>query len=224
MQWEIAHKPEFSVLKVKLANGEQVYAEPGAMIYMRGNIEVESEVYGGIKKALLRKFLGGESIFLNRYTALEDNAEIGFAPVLPGEIAYIELSSAPYIVQKTAYLAHHGNVNIEIAWKGLKGFIAEDEFFYLKLSGTGGAWVWAYGALETVDLKPGEEIIVDTSYLVAFEDTISWEVSTVGKSLKTKILSGEGFVMKLRGPGKVILQTRSLPTLLQMFIKLHIFD
>ena len=216
MEWEVTDSPTFSLLKVKLSQGEQIFAESGAMVYVKGNVDVETVAYGGFKKALLRSLFGGESLFFNSYTALDDNVELGLAPVAPGDIKYLELTgSRGYIVQDMAYLAHHGSVDIDVTWKGLRGLLAQGELFYLRFTGVGGVWVSSCGAMKVIELGPGEEIVVDNFQLVAFEETVSWEIKLFGKSLKTKLLGGEGVVVRLRGPGKIIIQTRSIPSFVE---------
>ena len=69
MRYEVETSPAYSVLKVLLENGEGIVAEAGAMMAMKGNIEVQTKTVGGILKGLLRKLAVGETIFLNTFTA-----------------------------------------------------------------------------------------------------------------------------------------------------------
>jgi uncharacterized protein (AIM24 family) len=59
-----------------------------------------------------------------------------------------------------------------------------------------------------LDLAPGQKYIVDTGHMIAMQPTVQYDIRRIG-SWKSTILSGEGFVVDLTGPGKVILQTRS---------------
>jgi uncharacterized protein (AIM24 family) len=61
--------PAFAVARVTLAGGESVSVEAGAMMGMSGGVELESKVQGGLLKGLKRSVLGGESLFLTRFTA-----------------------------------------------------------------------------------------------------------------------------------------------------------
>jgi len=49
---------------------------------------------------------------------------------------------------------------------------------------------------------------VDTGHLVAFTEGMGFKVRAVG-GLKSTLFSGEGLVVDLTGPGKVLIQTRS---------------
>lgn len=214
MKWEIRNRPSYSILRVVLEPGEEVTAEPGAMVYMSSGIEVETRS-GGVLKGLARKILGGESFFLNTFKA-RGEGEVWFAPSLPGDIEYVEVKPGEdLVVQDTSYLAHHGKIDVGVAWRGFRGLIAEGELFWLKLSGDGGAWVTSYGGIEKMELKPGEKAIVDNFHFVAMTAGMKWKVRKFG-GLKTFLFGGEGLVVEVEGPGKLLIQTRSLPAFAQV--------
>jgi len=217
MQWTITCKPSYSLLKVVLDPGESVTAEPGAMVYMSHGIKVKTHT-GGSRSALLRSLLGGESLFLNTFYAME-RGEVWLSPSLPGDISYIELDGTKdLIIQDTSYLAHHGDVKISVAWRGFRGLIAEGELFWLKASGKGGVWVTSYGGIVVKELREGERAIVDNFHFVAMDSTVKWRIRTFG-GLKSFLLGGEGIVIEVEGPGRVFMQTRSLMPFLELIVK-----
>ena len=93
--------------------------------------------------------------------------------------------------------------------------------FLLTVAGHGLLLLSSFGAIHTKELNSGEEYIVDTGHIVAFEDTVQWQIekatgATQGvggflKGLMKSALTGEGFVCRYRGPGKLYIQTRQLP-------------
>ena len=208
MKWSVDNKPCYSILKVYLSPGESVTAQAGAMLLVRGQVDVKTHT-GGFLRALMRAALGGESLFLNTYIARSD-AEIWFAPDVPGDIAYIELSGEPGILQDSSYLAHHGDISISVAWRGFRGVLAQGEFVWLKAEGRGGLWVNSFGAIEEVDVKPGEKIIIDNMHFVAMPASTRYRIRKFG-GLKTFVFGGEGIVVEIEGPAKVYVQTRILP-------------
>jgi len=217
MQWDIICKPSYSLLKVVLDPGESITAEPGAMVYMSHGVKVKTRT-GGLRSALLRSLLGGESLFLNTFYAKEES-EVWLSPSLPGDISYIELDGTKdLIIQDTSYLAHHGDVKISIAWRGFRGLIAEGELFWLKASGRGGVWVTSYGGIVVKELREGEKAIVDNFHFVAMDSTVRWRIRTFG-GLKSFLLGGEGLVIEVEGPGRVFMQTRSLMPFLELIVK-----
>jgi len=204
------------LLKVELEPGENVTAEPGAMVYMKGDIEIKTSS-GGILKGIMRSMLGGESFWLNTYRA-RSQAEIWFAPSLPGDIEALEINGKGLIIQDTSYLAHHGDISIGTAWRGFRGLLAEGELFWLKAEGHGLVWVTSYGGLEKLELKPGERVIVDNFHFVAMDDGMKWKVRKFG-GLKSFLFGGEGLVIEVEGPGRLVLQTRSLPPFIGLISK-----
>lgn len=216
MKWNVTCKPSYSLLKVELEPGETVTAEPGAMVYMRGDIEIKTSS-GGILKGIMRSMLGGESFWLNTYRA-RSHAEIWFAPSLPGDIEALNIDGKGLIIQDTSYLAHHGDISIGTAWRGFRGLLAEGELFWLKAEGRGLVWVTSYGGLEKLELKPGEKVIVDNFHFVAMDDGMKWKVRKFG-GLKSFLFGGEGLVIEVEGPGRLVLQTRSLPPFIGLISK-----
>ena len=218
MEWSIEHRHAYSILKLALEPGEDVWAEPGAFMAGRGRFRVETSS-GGLKRALLRAIAGGESFFLNHFIA-EGRAELYLAPPLPGDIEAVEVSpTRPWVVQDTSYLAHHGDVKVTVAWRGLKGLLAEGELVWLKLEGQGLAWINSYGAIIRLDIPPGEEIVVDNFHFVAMNADADYRITKLG-GLKTLLFGGEGLVVRVRGPATLYLQTRMLPELARQILKL----
>jgi len=142
---------------------------------------------------------------------MQDNSylELLFAPDLPGDIEYIELDGA-YVIQDMSYLASTEGVDISVAWRGFKGLLAEGELVWLKAEGRGGVWVNAYGGMKTIELSPGEKMIIDNFHFVAMNADMKYKIRKFG-GWKSFLFGGEGIVAEVEGPGKVVIQTRSLP-------------
>ncbi len=217
VEWSIEQRPSYSVLKVRLSPGESVTSEAGAMMLMRGGVEIKTAARGGLFGSLLRGVAAGESIFMNTYVARE-GGEVWFVPPYPGDIHYLTLDGGDWIVQDTSYLAHHGDVRLGVAWRGLKGLLSEGELVWLKLEGMGGVWLTAFGAIEAVDVAPGERIIVDNFHFVAMPANTRWSVKKFG-GWKSTILGGEGLVFEVEGPTRLYLQTRILPLMAKLLSK-----
>lgn len=214
MEWEFSGKPSYTILKIKMNAGDWLQAEPGAMVLMKGNIEVKTTTGGGIIKGLLRSIASSESMFLNTYIA-RGPAELWLAPGAPGDIVYVPLNGDAYIVQNFAYLAHHGNIKFDVEWGGFKGLLTEGELLWLKLSGYGGFWITSYGTIEIVDLQPGESMTIDNFHFVAMNSGTRYNIRKFG-GWKSFILGGEGIVADVYGPSRVYLQTRTIPVLASM--------
>ncbi|MBN2224824.1 MAG: TIGR00266 family protein [Deltaproteobacteria bacterium] len=208
MQTEILYRPSFSLAVVKLDSNEMIRTEAGAMVSMSPDLVIETQARGGVLKSLARSVLGGESFFINTYTAPSGGGEITLAPTLPGDIITTNLSNAGLLVQSGSYLASSDGITVDTKWGGAKTFFGGEGLFMLRISGSGTLILSSYGAIHTMTLAQGQKYVVDTTHLVAFDEGIGYQVKAVG-GLKSTLFSGEGLVVELTGPGTVALQTRS---------------
>lgn len=182
-------------------------------MYMNRTIEIQTAGRkGGLVKGLMTSALGGESFFVNTYTATQGIGDLAVVGAAMGDIYPIDLTKQPQgmIIQSGAYLASMPNIDLDTKWQGLKGFLSEKDFIMLHASGPGTVWVSSFGGIVEKDLQQGEVLSVDTGHLVAFQDHMQFSVRRVG-GWKSTILSGEGLVTDMVGPGKIIMQTRHLP-------------
>ncbi len=216
MDHEIQYRPSYSLLSVKLQQGEAVCAEAGAMVSMSDGIEIETKAKGGVLAALKRSVLGGESFFVNTFSARQAG-EVTFAPALPGDIYHLEMNGQTVFAQSGSYIASSSGIEVNTKWGGAKTFFSKEGLFLLKITGTGHAFLSSYGAIHQIDLEAGQRYIVDTGHMVAFDETVSYKVRRVG-GLKSTLFSGEGLVCELTGPGKISIQTRSTDAFLAWLI------
>lgn len=216
MNVEIIHRPSYSLAVVQLAPNERIRADAGAMVSMTDGITIETKAAGGILKSLTRSVLGGESFFQNFFQAPAAGGEITLAPDLPGDMVLIELSNRNIMIQAGSYVA--SEIGVELNAKiSKKAFLSAEGISILEANGNGKVLVSSYGAIYERELGAGEKYIVDTSHLVAFDGTIDVQVRTVG-GLKSTLLSGEGLVVQVTGPGKLWMQTRSPSALINWII------
>jgi uncharacterized protein (TIGR00266 family) len=207
MKYEIQYRPSYALGLISLEAGEKIQAEAGAMVSMSDSIKMDSSVRGGIMSGLKRSVLGGESLFINTFTA-EQPGEVTVAPALPGDIVALDLQNQTLLVQSGSFLAATPDINIDTKWGGAKTFFSREGLFLLKCTGVGTLFLSSYGAIHLVDLQPGQRHIVDTGHMVAFDETVKYEVGRAG-GWKTTLVGGEGLVCKLTGPGRFYLQTRN---------------
>jgi len=206
MKTEIFYGPSYSMAVVSLASGEKIQAESGAMVSMTEGLDMQTSSKRGMIKGLKRAALGGESMFINTFTAQRE-AQITMAPAFPGDVRQMRLEHETMYLQSGSYMASTGDLDIDTKWGGGKTFFSGEGFFLLKLTGTGDLLVSSYGAIHEIALAQGEKMIVDTGHVVAFSESVGYEVHKVG-GWKQTILSGEGLVVHLTGPGRALLQTR----------------
>jgi uncharacterized protein (TIGR00266 family) len=217
MQIEILYRPAYSLAKIELLGGEEIKVEAGSMVSMSDGITLQTEATGGLLKSLGRAFLGGESFFQNTYKAPSYGGEIMVAPALPGDVLAVDLSEESLMVQSGSYMASAIGIELDTRWSGAKTFFASEGAIMLRTRGSGKMVLSAYGAIHEMVLEPGRSYTIDTGHLVAFTEGIDFKVCKVG-GLKSTLFSGEGLVVDLTGPGRVLLQSRSTDQFLAWLI------
>ncbi len=217
MDIEILYKPAYSLGVLKLSGGEQVRVEGGAMVSMSEDVTIETKATGGILKSLARSVLGGESFFQNTFTAPSKGGVVTVAPPLPGDLFALKLQNEGLMIQSGSYVASESGVELDTKWGGAKTFFASEGLIMLRGSGSGDLLLSSYGAIDEKNLAAGEKLTVDTGHLVAFTEGIPFKVKKVG-GLKSTLFSGEGLVVELTGPGRVLMQTRSANAFLSWLI------
>lgn len=207
MQYELKGGA-FPVVVCRLNSGESMITEKGSMVWMTPNMEMTTTGGGGIGK-MFSKALIGESMFQNIYTARGEGM-ITFGSSFPGQILPLEVTPGKsFILQKSAFLASEAGVQLSmhVNQKLGAGFFGGEGFIMQKLTGNGIAFAEVDGELVEYTLAPGEQMVVDTGYVMGFELSVSMDIQQV-KGLKNMVLGGEGlFNTVLTGPGKIWLQT-----------------
>jgi uncharacterized protein (TIGR00266 family) len=212
LSFKIDHAPAYASLYLQLPANQTVLVESGAMAAMDASIKMKSKVSGGLMKGLGR-MLGGESLFVSEFTAEGKPAELMLSPGVPGDIRHYRLDgSKSLMVQSSGFLASSPTVTVDSKFQGFKGFFSGESLFLLKVTGNGDFWFSSYGAI--LEIPVSGEYVVDTGYIVAFEDTLNYKVEMLGglsfKGLRTGILGGDGFVCRFSGTGRLWVQSRQL--------------
>lgn len=208
---------DFQQLECLLESGESVKAEPGAMLYMCPEIEINTKIDGGLLKGLGRK-LTGETFFIPSFINKSDKpATIGFSAHQLGKIMALSFSNfqnRSIIAQKTAFLCATSDVNTLIQITKLSSGLFGGEGFLLQKftseSEDGKLFITSSGNLTGIEMNKGDVLILETGALVAFEDTINYDIQMV-KGLRNIFFGGEGlFLTKMTcvgERGKVYIQS-----------------
>lgn len=197
------NRPDFALLTVNIPNGQTLRVEASAMATMDTNIVMKTKFKGGFGR-----FLTGESLFINDFTAEGGPGEITIAPGPPGDMEHVHLENQTIYLQNSAYVASTPDVAVESKWQGLvKGLFSGENLFLIRCQGTGDVWFNTFGAIIEVDVT--QNYVVDTGHIVAFTEGLEYDVEMVG-GYKSLFFSGEGLVCRFRGQGKVWIQTRKV--------------
>ena len=221
MQHAITHGPSFAMLRVDLAAGETVIGEAGAMVARHQKIGMQVKLNAGrgagffaklkaLFVALLRRVVGGETFFVNHFTA-EAGGSVWLAPKLSGQVIHRRMNGELLILSTGAYLAHSGEVDLKLKFGGLRGLLAKEGAFFLAISGHGDLFFTSYGGVESIDVNGS--YIVDNGHLVGYEGNLTFSIRTAGGGLLGFAASGEGLVCEFQGQGRIYIQTRNLQSL-----------
>lgn len=222
MKFAIEHGPAFAWLRVSLGAGEAIQAEAGAMVQRASALQMTTRLNAGKRAgvmakivaffiALVRKFLGGETMFVNEFSGPQ-GGEVILAPSLSGHIMQKTLDGRRTLfVQTGSYLASTGDIDTKVRFGGLRTLFGGEGLVLLHCSGAGELFVNSYGGITEVDVDG--KFIVDTGHIVAFDGALNFKVKSVG-GVKSFLFSGEGLVCEFQGKGRVYVQSRNIGSLL----------
>ena len=216
---------EMQFVEVELDPGESAVAEAGAMMYKDASIQM-STVFGdgsatSAAGSLVDKLVGagkrlltGAGMFMTVFTHTGNGkGHVAFAAPYPGNITPLRLTDfgGRLICQKDSFLCAAKGVSIGIFFqkKFLTGLFGGEGFIMQKLEGDGWVFIHMGGTAMERELAAGEVLHVDTGCIVAFQDSVAFDIQQVG-GIQSMLFGGEGvFFATLQGPGRIWLQ--SLP-------------
>lgn len=203
-EYSIEGRPDFSFLNVTIPGNQTLKVESSSMATMDTNLVMKTKMRGGMSR-----FLTGESLFINEFTAQGGSGKIGIAPGSPGDLEHVYLDGDTVYLQNSAFVASSMSVTVESKWQGLiKGLFSGESLFLIRCSGKGDLWFNTFGAIIPIDVNG--HYIVDTGHIVGFTEGLQYEIGRIG-GYKSFFLSGEGLVCQFSGRGRLWIQTRKLP-------------
>ena len=208
MNVDIHHGPGAAAARVQLGSMETLTSEGGAMIAMSGDMRIETTTHKKGKGSLLKsmkRMLGGESLFLNHFTAGANGGELWLGTVLSGDMFVYDLADESLVVQAGSFVAAEHGVEIDVGWQGFKSLLGGENLVWLNLKVRGKVIFNSFGCIYPIEVQG--QTIVDSGHIVAFQETLSFDISKAGKSWMSSFLGGEGLVCKFNGRGTVWCQS-----------------
>ncbi len=208
MKWDLRQRPDFGICQLTFDQpGEQMVVEASAMVARDSNVDMTTNMKGGLGGALKRK-ISGESVFQNTFTASSPGETLWFAPGADGDMeCHIMDGSHSVMLASSCFVAAAPSVELDTKFAGVKGFFSGTKLFLIKCDGQGPLFFGSYGAIHAVDVGPAG-YICDTQHIVGFTGGLDYQLRGVG-GLKGFFASGEGFVCEFKGQGRLWLATRS---------------
>ena len=222
MDVEYDFSPAFTLMTANLGPGESLKVEPGAMVAQSRGVDMKTGMgggggIGGFLKSVVKSAVGGESFFVNTYTASGSGGWVSLAPSAPGDIMEFHLAPGEeFFMQGGAFMACTPSVDMDTKFQGAKSLFSREGAFFLRAHTPRGVegkvFYTSYGAIREIDVSPNAPVVVDNGHVVAFTTGLSYSVSKVG-GMGSAIFGGEGFVLEFNGSGKVYIQTRNMESL-----------
>ncbi len=219
MQIEVEARPSYGMATVTLNKGDKITAESSSMVAMSSGLGIETHFNGAggggfgdwVQAAftgLVRRFMAGETMFVNTFTGTKDGQQVMLAPSMVGDVEHIVLDGQrKIVVQASSYLASGKGITIDLIWGGFAMLFGGEGAFFLQCKGTGDLLINAYGGIEKLEIDGG--YIVDSGHVVAWEGDLKYSIRKAG-GWKSAMLSGEGLVLEFKGKGTLWMQTRNL--------------
>jgi uncharacterized protein (TIGR00266 family) len=207
------------VLEVGLEQGDLIIAEPGEFAWMTENVQLKTTTMTAGAKGLfgvLGRAMSGGGLFMTEYMVQSGNGLIAFAAKVPGQIMQVDVQPGHgYMIHRHGFLCATEGLSLTMGFqKSLgAGIFGGNGFILQKLEGTCSAWVELGGEIVTYDLAAGESIQAHPGHIGMFQDTVTFDMRFM-RGIKNALFGGDGlFIAHLTGPGKVWLQTLTLPNL-----------
>lgn len=213
---------DLQFVSIGLAHGQTLVAEAGSLMFMTADVQMETGISDGSDEGsgvfsklwhAGKRALSGESFFLIQLTGMGATpGQAALAGPYVGKIIPIDLGSfsSSILCQRGAFLAAAYGTKIDVAFtRNLSsGLFGGEGFILQRLSGDGMAFLHACGRIAEISLH-GQSIRITPGCIVAFEESISYDIESTGSFANALFGAKTLFFAKLSGHGKVWLQ--SLP-------------
>lgn len=150
------------VLEVRLEPNDSIFAESGELSWMTSSIQMSTHTQlggGGGLMGMFKRVVGGGSLFMTEYRAVQAPGEVAFATKVPGHIVPVSVSPGnEYLVHRHGFLCATPNVTIGAGFQQSlgAGIFGGDGFRLQRVGGSGTAWLELSGELIRKDLAPAK--------------------------------------------------------------------
>ena len=207
------------VLEIGLEPGDTIVSTPGELSWMTANVQMRTTTMTagarGLWGAITRAVSGG-GLFMTEFSATGGNGAVAFAAKVPGQIMPVEVQPGRgYLVHRHGFLCASAGVELTIALQRSlgAGIFGGEGFVLQRLSGTCSAWVELGGEIVSHELGAGETLLVHPGHVGMFDESVAFEITTI-RGITNALFGGDGvFLVQLTGPGRIWLQTLTIPNL-----------
>ena len=208
------------VLEITLQPNEKVFAESGELSWISMAVQMQTSTAAGGQQggfmAVLGRAVSGGTLFMTEYTAVGGVGLVAFASKLPGQVMPLEITpQTSYLVHRHGFMCATPGVQFSVGFQQRlgAGIFGGTGFRMQRLSGQGTAFVEMHGEVITYDLQAGNTLRVHPGHVAMFQESVQFNVTTI-PGIKNALFGGDGiFLASLTGPGRIWLQSMTLPHL-----------
>lgn len=211
------HEP---LLHVSMKKGEMIYCESDSMVMKEQNLSVDGKMRGGVIQSVMRKFTTGESLFQQQIKAVNGDGECLLAPNIDGSLQILDVGPQQYILSDESFLAASGDVEITAKIQTNIGgalFGGTGGFVVMQTKGHGKLCVSGSGSLHILDITSEMgEVTIDNGHVVCWDQSLNYGIGIPSSesggfigNMVNSLTSGEMLVLKFRGTGKVVINSRN---------------
>jgi uncharacterized protein (TIGR00266 family) len=196
--FDVINRERLNMVKVELENAAFRY-EAGAMHYMKGNLEMQSNApgVGKIFKSMITK----EKIIK---PVISGTGTVFLQPSF-GEFTILELQNDEWILDQGAYYASEMDVEIgAYTNRAISAMFSGEKWFQTVVAGSGKVIINSAGPLEEIEMV-NDKLVVDGRFAVARTSGIELKVTKATSGIFSTVISGEGLVNTFTGTGKVLI-------------------
>ncbi len=207
-------------LHCNLSVGESIICESDAMVMMEDGLELVGNMRSGLFQSLARRLATGESLFQQKITAVRAAGDCLLAPQTDGDIEILDVTaSQQYFLNDGAFVACSEQIEMKAEiQRNLGGAIfgRNGGLVIMKTTGQGKLAVTGAGVIFCIDVTKDKPVVIDNGHVICWDSTLDYSLSVstgtqdrgLMRNLLNSVTSGEGFVLKFSGNGKVYISSR----------------
>ncbi len=190
------------MIRITLEKSE-VIIEPGALYFMKGQLQLESNTQG-LTRGLFRSVLTGETLFQSR---IKGSGEIFLEPSF-GHYLLFNIEDNALIADKGSFYCASAGLEISAKLQGnvSSALFGGEGLFQTQIKGSGIVVLVSPVPMDELlmyELEAGEKLSVDGNFALVRTKTVSFQAEKSGKTLFQSLTSGEGLLQTFTGPGMV---------------------
>jgi len=204
---------------IDLQRDQKVVADGQTLLWMDGQLEMETSCHGGCCAATGRK-CSGESCCMNTYwdggykeSGYTGPGKVGFGFTLPGDMMSFGVTPGNgWILSQGAFVAGTHNLRVSGKFTGCCTCAAGEGLFLTHVTcgeakTNGMFFAGGYGSIVRHDVAKGQVLFVDNGLFFAAHELTRITIGLIG-GCRASCCSGEGLVMKFYGPCCIFTQSR----------------